>query len=607
MPYIVDPNNAELPADTDDASYMAAEFRALKSKMATMIVGDIFTAGGTANAMTGTLPGLSAYTRVTCVPVGANTVVAPTLNGIVIVKYDAAGVLIPLVAGDYTGEFAFTFVFLPLGYLGADCWVLNLVAASASANTSVGAKRQTVLVGTVDSNKIAAALVDSGSATINLIASATDKFVMTCANGFGDSGPIDIIETISNTVNDIVTAPDFNTFFVYRKLRNSWGKTRARPQYGRKFNKAAQECLPLNGDKKSSLGGVWVAGASLTYSAVSPAIAGTSMAVTNGLATASLVRTFDPYLRLNENGWTFRFKYKSAAIGASIRPVFAAVNPAGYGVYLSIAIAGTLKMELSSTGTSWNIAAPVSTVVLVAGTSYDIEICSLGDSYVIYVDGVQQAAVTISALKICPINKFCLGQNLTTYNACSIQDFEYLPYILHDSANTFTPSTVLADVAEVGRVGDWFDIKSMKMFAVSGASIIEGDAPQFTEDPKLYVGEFTTLSPATLNIKTYAYNAEYDIGLIAALPAPSTRATVNHNLGVLATEAADFYFECTNPIAGYVPGERIANINVTVTWDVNTAGFSRDATTYVIPKLGGVLTAVSGTTISYGLNMQRGW
>lgn len=134
MAYTVDPNNSLSPLDTDDASYMAAEFRAMKAKMQTQIVGTVFTSGGTADAITGTLPTTALGVRVTTVPPGANTLTNPTLNGVLIVKYNASGMLIPLVAGDYNATTAFTFVFSPLGYAGADCWILNLNSASVSAS-----------------------------------------------------------------------------------------------------------------------------------------------------------------------------------------------------------------------------------------------------------------------------------------------------------------------------------------------------------------------------------------------------------------------------------------------------------------------------------------
>ena len=141
MTYTADPTNANLPLDTDDASYAAAELRAIKARFTTLISGTFFTAGGTADAITGSLPLLSTGTCVSCIPPGANTLVAPTLNAVPIMKYNPAGVLVALAAGDYNSTTAFVFVYNATGGAGGTpVWALNLNATSAAASSnSVGA------------------------------------------------------------------------------------------------------------------------------------------------------------------------------------------------------------------------------------------------------------------------------------------------------------------------------------------------------------------------------------------------------------------------------------------------------------------------------------
>lgn len=77
-----------------------------------------FTAGGTADAMSGSLnPAITGYTsglRVTCIPGGANTTTNPTLNlnsigAWTIKKRDASGAKAALVAGDYNASGPFDF------------------------------------------------------------------------------------------------------------------------------------------------------------------------------------------------------------------------------------------------------------------------------------------------------------------------------------------------------------------------------------------------------------------------------------------------------------------------------------------------------------------
>ena len=88
-----------------------------------------FTAGGTADAITGTLsPAIASYAvglRVTATPGGANTVTGPTLNlnslgAKTIKKRDSSGSKVALVAGDYNASGPFDFE-----YDGTDFILLN--------------------------------------------------------------------------------------------------------------------------------------------------------------------------------------------------------------------------------------------------------------------------------------------------------------------------------------------------------------------------------------------------------------------------------------------------------------------------------------------------
>lgn len=607
MSYTVDPNNASAPLDTDDASYMAAELRALKSKLATLVIGEIFTASGTADVMLGTLPTLTAYLRVTCVPVGANTVVAPTLNGIVIVKYNAAGVLIPLVAGDYSAVTAFTFVYLPLGYLGVDCWVLNLSAASVSANTNVGAVRHSVLTGKRDISGVPAALVAGGGLTVDLSASTTDKLVITAAQSYGSVGPVDVVESFYSNVAAIVTAPSDVYSYVYRDIASAWGVTKARPQYGKSYNPNQQEHLALNNNAYSDFGNTWTLGAGVSYDNTDSVIAGTYMADFDGTANKSITRTFGSYISLNNEGWTLRFKFRCGQVGV-LKPILSLLNAAGFGISLTQQVSNVLKLELSSNGTTWNITAVNSVGSIALNQKYDLEIRFDGDTYSLFVDGSVQGPSTASTAKICPVNKIFLMENLTLFNIGRIQDFEYLPYVVHPSVNFFTPSTTLADITVANYCSDWFDIIKMQMYKLTSISSTPGVNPGFTAVSRVYVGEILADIALLTDLTTYAYGGNYDSELLGTLPGASGDVTHSHNLGVKTTKAPEFYFECTAPIAGYIPGERFTNLDIITTWDVNTAGFSIAAAALtLIPKTGGAAVAIGATNTSYGMRHTRGW
>ena len=100
-----------------------------------------FTAGGTADAITGTLsPAIASYTaglRVTTTPGGANTVTGPTLklNSLgtkTIKKRGSAGSKVALVAGDYNASGPFD-----LEYDGTDFILLNPVSAAAATSVQI--------------------------------------------------------------------------------------------------------------------------------------------------------------------------------------------------------------------------------------------------------------------------------------------------------------------------------------------------------------------------------------------------------------------------------------------------------------------------------------
>ncbi len=124
MTYTVDPNNASSPTDFDDASFAAAEFRALKAKVNTN-AGFYFTAGGTPDAITGTLPMAVDGLRVTANPPGTNTVTNPTLEGDVILKQDNLGAYVALAVGDYSAAYPFSFVYNSTADAGGPAWILN--------------------------------------------------------------------------------------------------------------------------------------------------------------------------------------------------------------------------------------------------------------------------------------------------------------------------------------------------------------------------------------------------------------------------------------------------------------------------------------------------
>ena len=187
-----------------------------------------FTAGGTADAITGTLaPAIGSYVaglRVTTTLGGANTVTGPTLNlnslgTKTIKKRDSGGTKVALVAGDYNASGPFDFE-----YDGTDFILLNPLPAAVTSNSSVPV-RQTVLSGPVDSSGFSAFGGSTGSTTVT--ASGTLKATAAAGGDANYTGSI---------VNPSWTGLSTNgTMFLYLDITSggvvTTGSTTLEPTY----------------------------------------------------------------------------------------------------------------------------------------------------------------------------------------------------------------------------------------------------------------------------------------------------------------------------------------------------------------------------------------
>ena len=144
-----------------------------------------FTAGGTADAITGTLsPAIASYTaglRVTATPGGANTVTGPTLNlnslGVkTIKKRDSSGSKVVLATGDYNASGPFDFE-----YDGTDFILLNPIQSSVTVkqiqpiSASVAANALTISASALSLDFRSTTL---GSGTVTTVSGAPSNLVV---------------------------------------------------------------------------------------------------------------------------------------------------------------------------------------------------------------------------------------------------------------------------------------------------------------------------------------------------------------------------------------------------------------------------------------------
>lgn len=199
-----------------------------------------FSAGGTADAMTGTLsPAIASYAaglRVTTTPGGANTVTGPTLNlnslgTKTIKKRDRGGTKVALVAGDYNASGPFD-----LEYDGTDFILLNPVAAAASgvpAGTVIFHSANTAPTGFIKANGAAVSRstyadlftaigttfgVGNGSTTFN-VPDLRGEF----PRGWDDSRGVDSGRAFGSAQSDELKSHFHYTGTASRVANGSWG------------------------------------------------------------------------------------------------------------------------------------------------------------------------------------------------------------------------------------------------------------------------------------------------------------------------------------------------------------------------------------------------
>lgn len=206
-----------------------------------------FTAGGTADAITGTLnPAITSYVaglRVTTTPLGANTLTAPTINlnslGVKTVKKkDTSGAKVALAAGDYNASGPFNFEYDGTDFVLLDPLTqaatnkLTSVSASVAANAltvglnpaSLDFRSATLTNGVPNTRTVGSALsltVPSG-ATLGTIAGQSARLVLIAIDNAGVvelaitnlSGGVNLAEnTLINTTAISATANSANAVY----------------------------------------------------------------------------------------------------------------------------------------------------------------------------------------------------------------------------------------------------------------------------------------------------------------------------------------------------------------------------------------------------------
>lgn len=451
-------------------------------------------------------------------------------------------------------------------------YIQGIVAGTLGQGPSV---RQSVQYGNAEAtNGMPTFLVAGTGLALNLVATAVAA-VFSYAAGEGASGPINYGEIHSADTADVVTGlPASNTSYIHKTYGGAWGKTLAAPQYGRTYDKGAQACLRFQGAAGDTtflddFGNTWTAtsNARLQTNQVKFGTAGAGGGGANNIfsGTDSIKCDLGSDYALNRNGgsWSVRgWVYPTANPAAGTSGVtMRLVNAADFGINLVINnTGGTVRWAyaLSAGGAATDLAAVTTGTSVPALNSWNfIELTydALAGVYRLYVNGVQEAT-TVSALKLCGIQYYVLGNSLggTSPFAGYIGTFELLPYCDHPGGTTYAVPTAAPDILVDGYAADYFDIQQMKMFKVTGLSTVAGNNPTLTAVNKLYLGEADTSAAAVTAVRCYAFKRQHHVRT-----ANGTGAfTLTHNLGIPAElQTVRVRLQNTTTNVGYTPGDCI--------------------------------------------------
>ncbi|SDU15705.1 Concanavalin A-like lectin/glucanases superfamily protein [Verrucomicrobium sp. GAS474] len=508
----------------------------------------------------------------------------------------------------------------------------NGVSANASwAGRAGGALvqvpvRQTVLSGVANASG-QANFITTGSGLqpgVNTTAGST-PLTLAFAAGFGSFGSVDYVEQIVSDQSTYWGSLTANVFSYLAITRTGVGAispyvTLAPPQYDYAYNQSAQASLSLNNISTDDFGNSWT-NTSVTFSNVSPAISGTYFGSFNGSSSRMAGTGF---ISLGNGGWSLRGWIKSTSFAAD-NGLFGLNNVSGYGANIFINTSGKLVVGLSSNGSSWDIANITGTTALSVSTWYFVELTydPIAGKYFTYINGVADAGLTIvSTSKIGAVmvanfgavnfggtNKFLSGNG---------QGFEFLPYCQHPNGITYSVPTSLSLITASGYASDWFDLTTMTMKSILGASISPGTNPTFTQVNRLYVGEATTGTSAVSAVVSYAFQGQYDSGYITPLPGPGTAMSKTHHIGV-SQLIPIFKVKCLTSIQGYSVGDVVCDFFTETATQYNTQSKWYNAVALgltvgsgpsvwdVINKSNGALNSLPADSFAYAFSAKRSW
>ncbi len=501
--------------------------------------------------------------------------------------------------------------------------------------------RQSVFAGAVDSNGQVAYLSAGTGLKCTLLATTTNVY-LTHAAGFNNAGPVDYISVLSSDRTDYWT--------LYASTRSFLAiasdgvstltpyVTKARPSYGYAYPKDAASLVPFDGTVNSttfvdSFGNTWTASGGAKLQSTVAKFGATALGgggIANALNGSADYAYTDSINSLNGEGWTIRTWIRPTALpGPGVYATAVAATAAtdtnafelglynDGGVvkaYFSLAYAlASYDLVNTQKGTS---AIPADAWTLLELT-YD----GVADTYRLYVNGTQEATYAAGAGKrVNGFRRLVLGctyvASAARYFTGYIDAFELLPYCDHPGGVAYIPAAAAQDISAAGYAAEYFDLNTMRMYAVTGASATAGTVPTLTAKLGLYVGEVVSSGAAPTSIISYALGGKCRV-YSSVLTNAANATSLTHGLGCMPG-AVTPWIELLSGLGGYVPGTKIpfssmhsstsvggtVSVTATAVTLVNTNG----SYIYVYDKITGASTLGQWkSSARYIVDVARGW
>src|SRR5574341_11082 len=405
--------------------------------------------------------------------------------------------------------------------------------------------RQTVLAAALTGAGFCNILSAGAALNFNVEANPTSA-LLTFAEGFNAGGQVDKFSFISADAANQGALVASNTNYIYANFVSSstvtWGQCLIPPQYGYAFDRTEGAILNFEGADASTViidefGNSWSAQGNAQIDTAQFKFGASSLLLDG---TGDYVESLN-ISTLGDGSWEMSTWFRIAAlpgVGGRGSLIFFS-NAASRGARLALFnAAGITKLEvsLSSDGATNNIAdgnVGINTVwTLNQWNKARLVFDALAGTYRVYLS-LNGAAETqdisiANTTKICALTLNRLGIDNAGANAFNgwLDAFRFI--------HAATITTTEVPVAVAPSITDYpihfFSIPEMKMYEVTGASVLPATNPTFIQRTRLFIGECDTDVGTVTAVRNYAIRGQF-ISTPVAHAALSTTHSFNHNIG----------------------------------------------------------------------------